>query len=100
MKGSYRLWFRAVLLGVPLLAAVLWLASGREVLTKSARVVDIEVKDDLFGDTVVEKRFVRGPVFGWYVGLDSVIVLSAGALAISGGAWLVGRWRDRRKEAV
>ena len=92
--------FRGILLGLPLLAAALWLASGRETLTKSARAVDVEIKDSLFGDTIVEKRFVRGPVFGCYLGLDSVIVVSAGSLAIGGGAWLLARRRDRRKEGV
>lgn len=92
--------FRVVLLGVPLLAAVLWLASGHEILSKAERAVDVEVKDPLFGDTIVQKQFVRGPVFGCYVGLDSVIVISVASLAIGGGTWLLRRQRDRRKETV
>ncbi len=100
MKRRYGFWLRAVLLGLPLGAAVLWLASGRQVLTKPTRVVDVQVKDPLFGDTIDEKRFVRGPVFGWYVGLDSVIGVSAGSLVVAGGAWVLGRRLGRPKETL
>ena len=94
MRTGRSLLFHAILLGVPLLTTVLWLASGHQILTKSARVVDVQIKDPLFGDTIVEKQFVRGPVFGCYIGLDSVIVTSVASLAIGGGAWLLRHRRD------
>jgi hypothetical protein len=82
-----------VLIGLPLLVAVLWLASGREVLTKSGKVVAVSVRDDLFGGVNVEERFVSGPLFGYYVGLDLVGVVTGAAIV----AALLWWWAARRK---
>jgi hypothetical protein len=83
----------SVLAGLPLLAAILWLVSGREVLTKSGKVVAVSVQDDLFGGVNLEGRFVSGPLFGYYVGLDLVGVVT-GAAIIAGLLWW---WAARRK---
>jgi hypothetical protein len=81
-----------------MLAGILWLASGREVLTKPARVVSVTQTDPLFGDTMVVQEFVRGPVFGYYVGLDLVLAAALVSLVVAGVLWLLARhraWRDR-----
>lgn len=100
MKTRRRWLFAAILIGIPLLAVALWLGSGREVLTKPQRAVDVQITDKLFGDTIVETKFVRGPVFGYYVGLDLVIVATGACMAIGGISWIVGHRRARRKESV
>lgn len=97
-KGSFML--GGILAGVPVLTAALWLASGREVLTKAERAVTVSVPDRLFGDTNDAVRFVRGPVFGYYVGLDLVIATLVVWLAIVGTCWLLGRRRAHQKEIV
>ncbi len=83
-KTQFAVW--CALLGVPLLAALLWLASGRETLTKSGKAVEFTVRDELFGDTLVERRLVPGPVLGYYVGLD-VVAVTALATLVSGFIW-------------
>jgi len=99
--GRSSLWTRRGLVGaavtivLPLFVAGLWLASGREVLTKSSRYVEVAVADELFGGTLTEKRLVAGPVFGYYIGLDLVLV--AAAVGVLGGA--VWWWLTRRPHA-
>jgi len=104
MSGK-RVTYWAVLVGIPVLVAALWLASGREVFTKHLRVVSVTVTDPLFGDTTVEQRFVAGPIFGYYVGLDLVLgavllslVLACLPYAIAGIAWLLAHRRTAREE--
>jgi hypothetical protein len=76
-----------LLIALPVLTAALWLASGRETLTKSARTVPVQVKKPLFGDTFTREETVPGPILGYYVGLDLVIVLAAACVVIGGVAW-------------
>ena len=100
MRRNPRLLLRGTLIGLPVAVAVFWLASGREVLTKAARAVTVQVPDTLFGDTNIQTQFVRGPVFGYYVGLDAVIITTLLCTAVAGAWWLFGRRRARPKEAV
>lgn len=74
------------LLAAPLVALGLWLASGREVLTKPARAVQVTVRDELFGDSTTQVRLESGPVFGYFVGLD-VVAATLGAALIVGAIW-------------
>jgi hypothetical protein len=82
-----------VLLGLPVLVAVLWLSSGRETLTKSHKIVAVTLSDEIFGGTDVQQRFIRGPLLGYYVGLDLVGTVTAAAI-VTGLIW---RWAARRK---
>lgn len=83
---------------MPLVLAVLWLGSGRQVLTKHNRVVGVSVTDELFGDTTVVKEFVPGPIFGYYVGLDLVVAAALLCAAIGLTVWVLARRREHRKE--
>ncbi|HEY3241874.1 MAG TPA: hypothetical protein VGM03_00860 [Phycisphaerae bacterium] len=73
----------AALIGMPVLTLVAWLASGRQVLTKAVRHVPAPVQDELWGP---DQTFVtqRGPVAGYFIGLDAVIAatLVCGALLL------------------
>ena len=91
-----KLTLRILQLGIPLVVGVLWGASGWEVLTKSAKAVDVEVADELFGDTIVQTELIRGPILGYYVGID--LVIAAILLSTTAGAlhWLWGRRRARK----
>lgn len=87
-------------MGIPVLVAILWLASGRETLTKHERVVSVTVKDELFGDTNTVSQLRPGPIFGYYVGLDLVIIAVLGSLitlAIAGVVLLLIRHRAGRE---
>ncbi|HOO17631.1 MAG: hypothetical protein KBH81_04325 [Phycisphaerae bacterium] len=84
-----------ILVGVPLLAAVLWLASGRETFTKSGRAVEVAVRDPLFGDMVTETRLERGPIFGYYIGLDLLLLALLLAVVVGAVWWLLARHRRR-----
>jgi hypothetical protein len=92
MSGSQKLGC-ALLAGAPLVALGLWLASGRETLTKAEKIVAVTVRDDLFGDTNTEQRAVSGPIVGHYIGLDAVILVAAAA----GVTALVWWWLARRR---
>ena len=72
--------------------AGLWLGSGREVLTKQRRPVEVVVEDSVFGDASTEIQWKSGPILGYYVGLD--LVFSAAAVSLV-GAGLIG-WRSRQ----
>ncbi len=100
MKTRRSIILRSVLAAVPVVVGSLWLVSGRERLTKHERAVDVTVTDDLFGGTNVEKRFVPGPVFGYYIGADMVVGTVAASLAVGGAAWLIGRLGQDRKEML
>lgn len=89
------LWVAFVVL--PVFTACLWIGSGRETLTKPRRAVEIEVEDELFGDSFNELRLVRGPIFGYYIGLDAVIVTGMLSMSLVGGAKAVDRRRDRKR---
>lgn len=77
--------FGGILLLLPIVTAGLWLVSGRETLTKSARVVSVQTRDELFGETFTQEKLVPGPIFGYYIGLDLVIAVAGLCLMI----WLV-----------
>ena len=82
------------LIAVPIGTAGLWLASGREILTKSAKAVSVSARDELFGETFVQQEDgsrAPPPVLGYYVGLDLVIVVTAVCLVLSIVAWWVAR---------
>ena len=85
---------------IPIAAVALWLASGREVLTKPIKHVDMAVRDNLFGGTNLETQDVRGPIWGYFIGLDLVIV----ACGFSGFGillmWAIHRRRRRRSASV
>jgi hypothetical protein len=89
-----------VLIGLPLVVALLWILSGRETLTKSGKIVAVTVTDELFGGMNVEQRLVRGPFLGYYIGLD--VVGAAVAAAVAGGLvwlWITRRRRRRGQQA-
>ena len=85
--------FHTALVVVPFGMAGLWYASERETLTKSFKYEEVEVPNDLFGDTDVELHPVRGPILGYYIGLDAV----SGSIVACGAAGGVSFWRRRRR---
>ena len=85
---------------VPLLVGVMWLLSGRPVFTSSGRAVEVLVSDPLFGDALPQTRFVPGPIFGYYVGLDLLIATVLLALAAGVIWWWLGRRQRRRVSRV
>lgn len=88
----------AALVILPLITCALWLSSGRETLTKSFRTVEVAVNDELFGDSTDETLLIHGPIVGYFIGLDAVIVTSAVSFSLlSIAGW---RRRRRRKEAI
>jgi hypothetical protein len=95
MTGRSKIASLALLTGIPALLAVLWLASGRETFTKSARTVQVAVRNEVFGDTDTRTELVRGPICGYYVGLDVVLLAIAVAAVLGLMLWLVGRRRRR-----
>ncbi|RMF79218.1 MAG: hypothetical protein D6744_09335 [Planctomycetota bacterium] len=86
---------RLTLLAVAAAAVLVWAITGRETLTKSARAVQVEVVDEVFGDTITETHQVPGPVFGYYLGLDLVVPIVLAAA----GAFVVLEWLRRRPAA-
>ncbi len=84
-----------VLVGVPLVMAILWLASGREVFTKSGKAVEVAVRDPLFGDTTTRTELAPGPIFGYYIGLDLLILALLAAVVAGGLWWWIARRRSR-----
>lgn len=77
--------------------STLWLFSGRERLTKSTKHVEVVQEDDLFGDMEKRIELRRGPILGYYVGLDAVAGVAAAVGLISAGRAIVRRRRARRK---
>jgi hypothetical protein len=102
MSGRAGKVLRGVLIAIPLVMVVLWLASGRERLTKRERYVTVERTDALFGGTETVTEAVPGPrwAFGYYVGLDLVGLTAAASLALGAGSWLLGRRRAHAKEVT
>ncbi len=88
---SYRL-LRLLIMALPLLVGVAWLVSGHEIFTKSGKYESVAMKDPLFGDSIVQKQWVPGPLAGCYIGLDLVAV--SVAIAIIG--LLLLWWLNRR----
>ncbi len=78
---------------LPVALAILWLASGREVFTKSARMQTVAVPNALFGGTDIQQQSIPGPVGGYYIGLDFVAIAVLIALAASLALW----WATRRR---
>ena len=90
----------AALVGMPLLTAILWLTSGREVFTKSGKPAQLAVVDPLFGDTSTQTQFVRGPIFGFYVGLDGIMMVTLACVAAGAIWWWLTRRRRRATQLV
>ncbi len=78
---------------------VAWLASGHEVFTKSGKALEVGVRDQLFGDVQLQVQLQRGPVLGYYIGLDLAIAVTVAALIVFGLVWLSIR-RGRRHGAA
>ena len=89
-----------LLIGLPGLMWIAWLASGREVFTKAGKAAQVAVRDELFGDTVVQTRFVPGPILGHYVGLDLAIAATVAALVVGAILWWLGRRRERQQRGA
>ncbi len=92
VPGRMNIVIRTVLICIPLLAGLLWIVSGREILTKTGKPVEV-IEIDAFGDPNPIIHFEPGRVFGYYVGLDAV----AGTAALSLFAATVLWWRQRRR---
>ncbi len=88
------------LIAIFLLVVAGWLASGREMLTKHTRVQSVLVTDELFGDTAPVQQFVKGPVLGYYIGLDLVILTALVVLLAGVVSYVVARRRAARKDRL
>jgi hypothetical protein len=100
MSTARRLLLVGVLAGVPAAVWVAWLGSGRDVFTAPEKAVEVAVRDPLFGDTVEHTEMRRGPIGGYYVGLDLALAVTVAALVVGGLAWwLIGRGGRRRRAA-
>lgn len=95
MYARRRLAGLIILIGVPVLLAVLWLASGRETFTKSGKATEVVVRDPLFGDTLTETRFMPGPILGYYIGLDLLLLSVLFAAIVAAVWWWLARRRRR-----
>ena len=72
---------------------LLWLASGREALSKTGQWIRVQIVDDVWGEQATE-RWQPGPIFGRHIGLlDAVLPVAGGAAAVALGTWLVQRRR-------
>ena len=102
MSGKPGRILRGALIAALGVVVVLWLAGGRERLTKHERYVTFEKTNELFGGTETVTESVPGPrwSFGYYVGLDLVGLTAAGCLVIGFGSWWFGRRRAHVKEAA
>jgi hypothetical protein len=85
-----------ILFAIPAFLLVLWAVSGREFHTKTHKAVAVAVRDEVFGDTTIEEKFIRGPLLGYYIGIDAVIVFAFLALAATGVYWWWSLRRERR----
>ncbi len=102
MSGKPERILRGVLIAAVSVVVVLWLAGGRERLTKHERYVTFERANELFGGTETVTESVPGPrwSFGYYVGLDLVGLTAGLCLAIGAGSWWIGRRRAHAKEVA
>jgi hypothetical protein len=95
--------WRSVLSSLAIVAAiavwVAWLASGRETFTKSGKALEVGVRNELFGDVDLQVQLQRGPIFGYYIGLDLAVAVTVAALIILGIVWLSSRRARRRRAA-
>lgn len=73
---------------------LLWMYSGCERLTKSAKPATVTSVDPLFGDPQTRIEMRPGPVFGWYIGLDAVGAAIVFAIAVVLVAQYVSRTRQ------
>lgn len=86
---------RAALAFIPLVALALWLGSGREVLTKNQKAVVVTVQDEVFGGEESRTEFQPGPFFGYFVGLDAVVIAAVLCGGAAGLDWFLTRRRGR-----
>lgn len=83
----------------PAIATLLWLRSGREHLTKSMKSVEIRRHDDLFGGDEIVHEFKRGPIAGYFVGLDAVAATTLASVLLVGVSWITTRRRTETEAA-
>ncbi len=96
IRKSRSLWTAAILVAaLPATCCVLWLVSGHELFTKSGKAINVPVQD-IFGETQVQKQFAPGPIAGYYIGLDLVLVTLFIALFV-GAALLFASWLSGRR---
>ncbi len=99
MSRARKSLFIGVLIAVPAAAWVACLASGREVFTKAGKAAEITTRD-IFGDAQVEIQFQRGPILGYFIGLDLAVAVTVVALMVGGLAWWVHCRHARRQRAA
>lgn len=97
MSMRRRAVFVALLIGVPVLFWSLCAASGWEMFTKRFKLVEVEVADELFGDTILEAHEIPGPIFGYYIGRDIAGATTGVAVIVGIGAWCWRRRSARRR---
>lgn len=94
MPGRMKILMRTVLICIPALAGILWIASGRENLTKTGKFVK-STGEDVFGDPSTTLILEPGPIYGYYVGLDIFAASTAFCLTAALVLW----WWQRRRRA-
>ena len=94
--SAKRLTYWAFLGCIPAVVLGLWLASGRGIWTQRVRYVTVTVPDSLFGDATQVQQPVPGPIHGYYVGLDLVVVTWLLAVAIASVVALIKLLARRR----
>ena len=99
MSSIWRSVLSALAIAATVAVWVGWLASGREVFSKSGKALEVGVRNELFGDVELQVQLQRGPVLGYYIGLDLAIAVTVVALIIFGMVWLSSR-RGRRRPAA
>lgn len=82
-----------VVLLLPLAALGGWLASGHGFFTSAGKMVNVEVRDEAFGDVQTQVVNRPGPVLGYYIGLDLV----GGCTAVAGVFILLMMLKSARK---
>lgn len=78
------------------IVTLLWHFGGQERLTKTFKTISKPFEDPDFGDVTMRDEVVRGPVLGYFVGLDAVIVIAIGAAIVAGVTMLATRRRVLR----
>jgi hypothetical protein len=84
-----------LIIALPVAVIIAWLATGLEVFTKHTKWVQESVRDPLFGDMITQSREVHGPLAGYYIGLDVVILSVLIAVIAATVLW----WVNRRQAA-
>jgi ABC-type spermidine/putrescine transport system permease subunit II len=95
MTTRLKRWILSLIIALPVAVIITWLASGREVFTKHTKWVQVSARDPLFGDIITQSREVHGPIAGYYVGLDLVVL----SVLIAVIAAIVLWWVNRRQVA-